>query len=204
MTVNSCEARRRRLADRVASGEQMLANRGADDADAGGALLLDRREVASALDRPRVDVLHVLRLADQVDVGQILVAEARVRRGRGRGAGHSAIAARVAHRGVVVAGDLLVLQSLDDHFVIGGGKRRAGHLKDVRAEVGDLGLDVDVGALNERHHGDQSSHAHGQTERRQSGAQPVRAECVEAQTQGVARGQHALKRSLSSSASRRG
>ena len=57
-------------------------------------------------------------------------------------------------------------------------KGSAADAEDVGAEVGDLLLDVEVGALHEGHDGDQRGDPHGQAEHRERGAEFVRANGV--------------------------
>ena len=61
--------------------------------------------------------------------------------------------------------------------------------EDVGAEVGDLLLDVEVGALHQGHHGDQRGDAHGQAEHRQRRAQLVRADRRQTRCRGCLREQ---------------
>ena len=64
---------------------------------------------------------------------------------------------------------------------IGDGEGNAPDAENVGAEIGDLLLDVQVGALHQRHHGDQGSDPHGEAEDGQRRAELVGANGVHCQ-----------------------
>ena len=130
-------------------------------------------------------------MSGKADVGHFLVTVASAHGGPGGGANFFAAGASLGDRLHVVEFDFSVLQCLDDDVEVSHREWRAGNLKDVRAEVGDLLLHVDVGSLHDGHDGDECGHAHGEAEHGERGAQFVGAQGAEALGQIVANGEHA-------------
>src|SRR5262249_10843616 len=85
---------------------------------------------------------------------------------------------------------------------VGDGEREAADAEDVGAEVGDLLLDVEVRALDERHDGDEGGDAHRQAEDGERGAELVRADGIHGKREIVAQTHHDGEISVSHGRSR--
>ena len=70
----------------------------------------------------------------------------------------------LGHGSAIVGSNVLVLESFGDDGEVRHRERGAGDAKDAGAQVGDLLLDVDVGALHDGHDGDQGGDTHRQAE----------------------------------------
>ena len=73
---------------------------------------------------------------------------------------------------------------------IGDSEGHARDAEDVRAQVGEFLLHVDVRALHQRHHGDERGHAHGESEDRQRDTQFMRPDGVGGYGEIVGKRQH--------------
>src|SRR6185437_13297822 len=169
------------VAQRVFGGEELACDAGADQADVSGVLILDVGEVAAEFDGAGVDATHGG--GEAVDAG---VIEFVVGVAESGGAGHGAadgfaMRAGCGHGVHVLGIEVAVSQGFGEEVEIGNGERGARDPEDVGAEVGDLLLDVEVGALDKGHDGDERGHAHDETEHRQRGAELVRADGVDGQ-----------------------
>ena len=163
----------------------------ANQADVGAMFCFGRSEVAATLNGSRVDVDHRGRVPGEADVGDLLVAVASAHGGAGGRPDFFTAGAPVSDRLHVIEFDFAVLEGLDDDVEVSDCERSAGNLKDVRAQVGDLLLHVNVRSLHNRHHGNQRGHAHGESEHGEGGAQLVGAQGAQALGQIVANGEHA-------------
>ena len=119
-------------------------------------------------------------MAGEADVRHFFVAVSCPDGGTRGGANFLAGAASVGNGAHVVDVYFFELEGFDDDVEIGDGEGRARNLEDIGAEVGDFLLDVEVGALDEGHDGDQRGHAHGEPEHGERGAELVGAQGAEA------------------------
>ncbi len=168
------------LADGIRPKKQLLHQGIADEADIGAVLRFGRSEVAAELHRTRVNIRHVCSLSGEAHVRHFFVAVSRPDSGTDGGANFLAGWATVGYGAHIIHVYFFELEGLDDDIEIGDGKGRARNLEDVGAEVCDFLLDVQVGALDEGHHGDQRSYTHGESEHGERGAELVGAQGVEA------------------------
>ena len=129
-----------------------------------------------------VEVLHlghVGGVAADADVGRGLLAVDDEAGGGLHGADLPAERALALHRVVLVNRDDLALLKLHVVVVAGDDRRLLGDGEDVGALLVDLGGDVDLRAVDERHDGDQRGDADDHAEQREHGAQLVRPERLE-------------------------
>ena len=192
MTVNSRLPVRMMRPMGFSCGKELIHQRGADQADIRRVLIFAGREVAPEVQRARVDIDHVGRVADDGGVVGLLVLVLHRERAAGRRAHFLAGLAQLGHRAVVGDIDVLVLQRLHDDREIDHRERSLGDAENVGAEVGDLLLDIEIRALHQRHHGDQGGDAHGQAEHRQRRPELVRTDGVDRQPQIVLDPDHGI------------
>src|ERR1041385_346029 len=167
------------LAERAGIGKEFVQHPIADQADFGGVKVLDFREVAAGGDGAGVDIGHGGRVAVNGDVVELVIQIVKRRAGVERSADVAAMRA--------VAGDGLHIGGGEEPVALGAvqngeiddGEWEAAHLKHIRSQIRDFLLDVEVGALNDGHHGDQSRHAHSDAEHRESSSQLMGADGVQ-------------------------
>ena len=78
----------------------------------------------------------------------------------------------------IVLVEVAIALRLGQHREIRQGEGKTADAENVDAQVGDLLLDVKIGALHQGHHGDERGDAHGQAQHGERGTQLVRAEGV--------------------------
>jgi hypothetical protein len=88
--------------------------------------------------------------------------------------------ASLGHRGHVFQFKFLELQRSDDDVEVRHGKRRASDLEHVRAQVGDLLLNIKVCTLHDGHDRDERCHTHRQSQDCERGSQLVPAQGTKA------------------------
>ncbi|MGA2770244.1 MAG: hypothetical protein ABSG26_05460 [Bryobacteraceae bacterium] len=180
-------------ADGIGVRKELLRHAIADQADGRGVAVFHLGEVAPQLDRSGVDVRHAGRVAVHGGVVELVVLVAQRRAAADGGAHHLALAAALGERLHVLGVKKAVAQRLGEDREIGDHKGYARNAKDVGAEVGDLLFDVEIGALDQRHHGDEGGDPHGQPEHRERGAQFVGADGVRRQRQVVGHANHVIE-----------
>ena len=168
------------LPDGINVEKQALHQRVADQAHVCAVLGFRSGEIAPELHRARVNIDHARRLAVEVYVLILFVAESCPHGGAGRGTDLLAIRTTFGDRAYVVQLDLLVLERLDDDVEVRHCKRRARYLEDVGTEIGDLVFHIEIRALYDGHHRDERGHPHRQPKNGQRSAQLVSAQGAEA------------------------
>src|SRR5215468_5441505 len=177
-------------ADRIDTEEKLLYQRIANQADVGAVFGLGGAEVTAELHGARVDIGHAWRLAVEADVLGLFVGVTRSHGCAGGGADLGARRTALGEGAYVIQLDFLVLERLDDDAEVGDGKRRAGDLEDVGAEIGDFVFDIKVGALHDGHDGNERGHTHGQAEHGERGAQLVSTQGAQGLGKVVRDGEH--------------
>ncbi len=179
-------------AQRVDVGKELLGHAIADQADAARVAVFEVGEVAAGIDRAGIDDGHRGRVAEEGGVFELAVAEAQRGAARKRGAHHPAMRALEGKSGDVLRIEKAIALRLGDRAEVDHGERQAADAEDVGAEVGDLLLDVDVGALHQGHHGDQGGDTHGQAENGQRSAELMGADRIGGEGEIVSQAEHAL------------
>jgi hypothetical protein len=176
--------------DGVDTDEKFLHQGIADQANVGAMFGFGGDEVAAGLHRAGVNIGHAGSLAVKTDVLRFLVAITGAHGSAGGGAHFLASGASFGDRAHVVQLNFLVLERFDDDVEIGDGKRSAGDLEHVGAEIGDFVFHVEIRALHDGHYGDERSHTHGETNHGEGRAQFVGAHGAQALREIVLQGEH--------------